>query len=475
MSISEITKLESRWRENPQGLTFAPLAEAYRKQRDPVRALEILRPGLETHPNYIPASIVLGRCHVDLHDEASAEAAFLHVLSLDGENVIALRALADITERDGRFEESERWLKQLLAVDRSNEEARDQLRRVEGGRSRQEHEPLVPDSLVAVDARAEKVPSAEVAGVDAPARPAPADPAPAIDGSTVDLGPALSFIELPDARPGILDEAPMPSLLIDDAGDELSLERSEEIELHSTALADRMSATDELLLTPPEMGAPPLAALPADGYLAEPEPIVTETMAELCMQQGHHAEALRIYRELVTRSPGDARLERKAAELESAAATAHERSAYSASDGPSQSVAQFFRSVLSARPGALAPSAAQAAPAPQGAGVSAARAPGPTPTDGGESGTRGAPTRPAADHLSLSTVFGDDPAPARRSAAAESGAAPPSQSDVSFDEFFGGVTGTDASPGAELRPARPRRADDDDLEQFHAWLQNLKR
>ena len=63
MATSEIAKLESRWRENPQGLTFAPLAEAYRKLKDPARALEILRPGLERHPDYIPANIVLGRCH----------------------------------------------------------------------------------------------------------------------------------------------------------------------------------------------------------------------------------------------------------------------------------------------------------------------------------------------------------------------------------------------------------------------------
>ena len=51
MSTSEIAKLESRWRENPNGLTFAPLAEAYRKQKDPQRALEILLPGLGKHPD----------------------------------------------------------------------------------------------------------------------------------------------------------------------------------------------------------------------------------------------------------------------------------------------------------------------------------------------------------------------------------------------------------------------------------------
>ena len=108
--ISEIEKLERRYQENPQGLTFATLAEAYRKSGDPERALARLAPGLELHPDYIPASIVQGRCHLDMGNEPEAEASFSHVLSLDPENVIALKALADITERGARFEEAERWL-----------------------------------------------------------------------------------------------------------------------------------------------------------------------------------------------------------------------------------------------------------------------------------------------------------------------------------------------------------------------------
>ena len=68
MALSEIEKLERRYAENPHGLTFAPLAEVHRKNGDVQRALELLKPGLQSHPDYIPASIVLGRCHLDLGD-----------------------------------------------------------------------------------------------------------------------------------------------------------------------------------------------------------------------------------------------------------------------------------------------------------------------------------------------------------------------------------------------------------------------
>ena len=128
MATSEIEKLERRYAENPQGLTFAPLAEVHRKNGDVARALELLRAGLELHPNYIPASIVLGRCHQDLGDLPAAEAAFAHVLRLDDENVIALKSLADINERQDRLGEAEQWLHRLVSVDRSNDEAHEQLR-----------------------------------------------------------------------------------------------------------------------------------------------------------------------------------------------------------------------------------------------------------------------------------------------------------------------------------------------------------
>src|SRR3954454_21683770 len=107
MATSEIDKLERRYAENPHGLTFAPLAEVHRKNGDVSRALELLRIGLELHPNYIPASIVLGRCHQDQGDLAAAEAAFAHVLRLDDENVIALKSLADIMEKQARLGEAE--------------------------------------------------------------------------------------------------------------------------------------------------------------------------------------------------------------------------------------------------------------------------------------------------------------------------------------------------------------------------------
>ena len=82
----EIEKLQRRWQENPLGLTFAPLAEAYRKEGMVPEALELLEIGLAHHPNYVPAHIVRGRCFLDQRADGDAEAAFGRVLELDPEN-----------------------------------------------------------------------------------------------------------------------------------------------------------------------------------------------------------------------------------------------------------------------------------------------------------------------------------------------------------------------------------------------------
>ena len=154
MSTSEIAKLERLWRENG-GLRFAPLAEAYRKMKDTTRALELLAEGMAQWPDYIPASIVLGRCYVDLGDDAQAQLAFQHVLELDSENVIALKALAEISERQGHLDDAAGHLRGLLEVDHGNDDARFHLARLETRIAEGDEAPPVADEAVDVPAEDE--------------------------------------------------------------------------------------------------------------------------------------------------------------------------------------------------------------------------------------------------------------------------------------------------------------------------------
>ncbi|MGH7508274.1 MAG: tetratricopeptide repeat protein [Gemmatimonadales bacterium] len=418
MATSEIEKLERRYAENPQGLTFAPLAEVHRKNGDLGRALELLTAGLELHPNYIPASIVLGRCHQDLGDLPAAEAAFAHVLRLDDENVIALKCLADINERLERYGDAEGWLRRLVAVDRSNEEAREQLLRVEAakngeleaGRSSSELGDL---DLEPVDIAAPDLPEA-AGSTESQAAVPPAEPEPA---------PPPLAVE----RAAVPHEETVPELSRTSEPDEVSREPVE-------PMAGLISSEFE---TPKEIAATPRETLGID----------VETSAEVVLEGSGSSEfrvpdASEDFRSLAAKLPAGP--EAPMEELPEPPPSGPEPETQSVAQA--QSVADFFRAMLAARPPSEpgSPGAARAASSPEG----------------------GAPTRPAQDGLSLSSVFGEESSPVPP---AVSGPEQKTEAGVSFDDFFNPKT-EGSSSGAEDTDSGK-----DDLDQFHSWLQNLKR
>jgi tetratricopeptide (TPR) repeat protein len=175
LAASEIEKLEARFNENPDGRYFAPLADAYRKAGRLDEALEMVRAGLQKHPDYLSAHIVLGRCLLDKKDDPGALQAFEQVLALDAENIIALKSLADIAVRVDRVDDARRWLQRLLAVDPMNAEADEQLRKLGG--------PLEEAAVAEApeEAPGEEPSFADLAFTEAPTQPVEAIPAPPLE------------------------------------------------------------------------------------------------------------------------------------------------------------------------------------------------------------------------------------------------------------------------------------------------------
>ena len=64
-SREEIAKLEALYASNPAGRVFTHLAEAYRTAGALARARGIRDVGLQTHPGYARAPVVLGRGLMD--------------------------------------------------------------------------------------------------------------------------------------------------------------------------------------------------------------------------------------------------------------------------------------------------------------------------------------------------------------------------------------------------------------------------
>jgi tetratricopeptide (TPR) repeat protein len=542
---SEIEKLERRWAENPRGRNFAPLADAYRKAGELDRAIELCLSGLERHPDYVSAHIVYGRCLIDQKNDPGAEEVFKKILSLDPENIIALKVLGELAARAGQYDQQVEWLTRLLAADPMNDEAREVLREARTkATAAKETEPVEKveiiheePQLVAKDERP-RAPEPEPGLIDldiaaaaptkAMTQPEFAGEAPLVEHEEVELKSGaprqsgietfddLSFNTPPSESPaGLVVEEPRvaekpeavdieglartqyegsgmfrldapeePPPDEEAAPQEVSLSADLPLIMPDDMPSARRSSASLRAIEPfpePEPPPPPVSRVsgaspvPAavtlsddDGAadaatLQAAEPIVTETMADLYLQQGHREDALRVYRALLAERPDDRHLMARVRELEHGP---------SPDRPPVESAAAFLRRVWRGDPAPVA----EAAHVPSST-LSGAFAAAGVPA--------GAPTQPAEDVISLDAVFGDQVGratgaelPPAMAPAAPEPAAPNASGGFSFDDFFGATPGAGGAAPARpsrgsSRPSRPQ-PEDEDLDQFQAWLKGLK-
>lgn len=557
---SEIEKLERRYAENPKGRNFAPLADAYRKAGQLDQAIELCKNGLERHPDYISAYIVYGRCLVDKKDDTGADEVFHKVLSLDPENIIGLRVLGEIAERNSRFDQAVEWLTHLLNADPMNGDAAEALARMKAKAAAQPTATV--DGLKAEPVATLVPPPANPLGLErasgATTIPLEAATAPPSDLETFDgvqlnanndvaKAEGLELQEEVELKSALSDAAPVEGLArtqYEGSGVfKLDVPAPPEPEL----LDEDMPTVDLPLIMPddvpaPRRGPPPRPAPPPEparvsvplpmldagpervaararaadddgaadaGALSHVEPVLTETMAELYLKQGHKTDALRVYQALLQQRPGDAQLAAKVAQLSGAPAPAPAAPPRRRSGpGSGETVGSFLKGVLSGR--RVTPPPAPAPPEPPAAPPRAAARAAPPPAataestlDSAFSGSEGEaavpqvgqPSRPADDSISLDSVFGDESGRGSGQAATAAPRPASASGGFSFDDFFGGAApgaappagpaGVAAIPGAapDTKSAAPRAStgrnrpsgeDEGELDQFQSWLKGLK-
>src|SRR5208337_33214 len=86
---SEISELKKKLEENPDSLVFAPLSDAFRRQGNLKEALEVCKKGLQKHPSYTLAQVVLGRILREQGKINEAADEFKTVLEIDPDNLLA--------------------------------------------------------------------------------------------------------------------------------------------------------------------------------------------------------------------------------------------------------------------------------------------------------------------------------------------------------------------------------------------------
>jgi tetratricopeptide (TPR) repeat protein len=461
---AEIEKLELKHAEHPEGRFFVPLANAYRKAGEVEHAESLLREGLRRHPDYLSAHIVLGRCLADRGAMAEASEEFRYVLSIDPQNLIALRTLGELAVAGSRRDEAVRWYEELLGVDPMNEDARRALEslRQSGGEVGEEFragaawwdgegEAAAPADAVPASMEDDALPLAEeargggydpfstgsVSGLEG-GEPALQDPP--VAGEVVTETIAELY-----ARQGLVERAA-------EVYRELIRRRGE-----VPALQRRLAELEHQLgsaTAPPPLPEPP--APPA------PEP-VADTLPELVLER--EPEPLAPETAAPAADPFATSFEHGFQLQDGAEPAPLEPEATPRADAEPQhtgpGIAEFLRSLVAWRVGSEPRPAAEPAPDQ------------PSPPEPSLPATSFAEPAPHPEPAAEADSFPwETSAPAAPAAREEE----PDEELFSFDSFFNEDAASPEPPAsAPAEPAAAAEEEDDDLESFQAWLRSLKR
>ena len=216
---------------------------------------------------------------------------------------------------------------------------------------------------------------------------------------------------------------------------------------------------------------------------AEPQPVVTETMAEVYAQQGLLPEARDTYERLLQRRPDDPVLKARLAELEARARSAagkQHASRYLALETGGPGAVAFLQQVFAGEAVEdLAPPEVPTEPVSVLDDSESATSPlqsafGAETEEEDAAEAPGSPTVPAPDEVSLSSVFGEPVVPnAPAEPGGTPGPAPPLPGGVSFDEFYGQAKGEVPEDAEEAPPPRASGGEVSD-DEFKDWLEGLK-
>jgi len=133
-SSPRIDELRKKFEENPRRY-FAPLANEYRKAGEIDQAIAICREYLPQQPGHMSGHIVYGQALYEARQFDESKTVFETALSLDPENLIALRHLGDIALVIGDADGARGWYRRVLEADPRNEEIQGQLAKLDSAAS----------------------------------------------------------------------------------------------------------------------------------------------------------------------------------------------------------------------------------------------------------------------------------------------------------------------------------------------------
>jgi len=132
MALEDIDRLREKLEKDPASKLFVPLAEEYKKVGMIDEAIEVLQKGLENNPGYMSARVSLGKVYLEkgMLNEASAE--FGKVVSAIPDNLYAHKKLAEIYRELGERDKAISEYREVLNLNPRDEESAKSLADLEG-------------------------------------------------------------------------------------------------------------------------------------------------------------------------------------------------------------------------------------------------------------------------------------------------------------------------------------------------------
>jgi tetratricopeptide (TPR) repeat protein len=518
MDYDRLRELQEKYEENPRRY-FAPLANEYRKGGQLKRAIEICRTQLAQMPGHMSGQIVYGQALYEAGEFDEARQVFTRALSLDPENLIALKSLGDMSLQAGNTSEARDWYMRLLDADPKDTAVVALVSEIDAsadatpvampaeilGIPTDEGDLQIPaaieealeiesSTMTSSSARAESEVASE--GANAPSEPVGLERHYPVDESPSEETPAeasgsqtLDAEELgvpagASAADGLTSEIPERSNPLDWGTPSSAAPAAEAsaAPAHEEAAPPREPPAAEVASysEPPSAHEQPAQAEDKTFTGASAEPFVNETMAQLYLQQGYKQLALQVYRQLAVSRPQDEGLRQRIADIEAADAAEHpgEIPAPRQPTAEREPVEAAARSVPLAEVDQARGSVPRPEPEPTTGGQPSIkeffatlgrRRPARSRSGNSQPADTRAPLAAAAPGASLDTVFaGATVSPSDARAASRLAGA------------FSGATGasrtppTPPMPTPRLNPRMPQAQEsEEDVAKFRAWLDGL--
>jgi tetratricopeptide (TPR) repeat protein len=321
MQQDPASDLRARWESERSPQLTLQLAEEYRRADQVVKAIEVLREGLEHHPSHIAARVALGRYLFDAGNADEAVTRLEEVVNEDPTHLVANKILVEAYLGRGEVAKANDRLEFYALLTEGDPEVgslRARVSAVAQGFSlppTEEAEEVVSEEEpfgdlwgdLSVDGYNEALAAEGIFSIPAAAEPETVEP--------VEVAPPPAPVVEQEAIEAVEELSPPIEVAAEEA-----IEAVEEVPPPVEVAAEETIEAVEELSPPIEVAAeeaievieeaPPLAEV------VEEE--ATVTLGRLYLDQGHREEAARIFRSVLVREPEnrEARLGLIAAEAE---------------------------------------------------------------------------------------------------------------------------------------------------------------